>query len=31
MTKAALYYHFKSKDEIVTSLVEDRLTSGSTS
>jgi AcrR family transcriptional regulator len=25
VTKAALYYHFKSKDEIVTSLVEDRL------
>ncbi len=27
VTKAALYYHFKSKDEIVSSLVEDRLTS----
>jgi AcrR family transcriptional regulator len=27
VTKAALYYHFKSKDEIVTSLVDDRLTS----
>lgn len=26
VTKAALYYHFKSKDEIVSSLVEDRLT-----
>jgi AcrR family transcriptional regulator len=26
LTKAALYYHFKSKDEIVSSLVEDRLT-----
>ncbi|WBB79383.1 helix-turn-helix domain containing protein [Micromonospora sp. WMMD882] len=26
VTKAALYYHFKSKDEIVTSFVEDRLT-----
>ena len=25
VTKAALYYHFKSKDEIVNSLVEDRL------
>lgn len=25
VTKAALYYHFKSKDEIVTSFVEDRL------
>ncbi|KAB1905103.1 TetR/AcrR family transcriptional regulator [Micromonospora tulbaghiae] len=25
VTKAALYYHFKSKDEIVTSLVDDRL------
>ncbi|SCL66077.1 transcriptional regulator, TetR family [Micromonospora citrea] len=25
VTKAALYYHFKSKDEIVTSVVEDRL------
>ncbi|MER7131508.1 TetR/AcrR family transcriptional regulator [Streptosporangium saharense] len=25
VTKAALYYHFKSKDEIVTGLVEDRL------
>ncbi|GAA3103169.1 TetR/AcrR family transcriptional regulator [Streptosporangium carneum] len=25
VTKAALYYHFKSKDEIVTSLAEDRL------
>ena len=25
VTKAALYYHFKSKDEIVTSLVEDRI------
>ncbi|MFD0884965.1 TetR/AcrR family transcriptional regulator [Streptosporangium algeriense] len=24
VTKAALYYHFKSKDEIITSLVEDR-------
>ncbi|MEU7988800.1 helix-turn-helix domain-containing protein [Streptosporangium canum] len=27
VTKAALYYHFKSKDEIVTSLVEDRVRS----
>lgn len=26
VTKAALYYHFKSKDEIVNSFVEDRLT-----
>ncbi|MEV0725605.1 helix-turn-helix domain-containing protein [Micromonospora purpureochromogenes] len=25
VTKAALYYHFKSKDEIVNSLVEDRV------
>ncbi|MEV4812285.1 helix-turn-helix domain-containing protein [Micromonospora avicenniae] len=25
VTKAALYYHFKSKDEIVSSFVEDRL------
>ncbi|MEU8297746.1 helix-turn-helix domain-containing protein [Micromonospora sp. NPDC048909] len=25
VTKAALYYHFKSKDEIVTSFVDDRL------
>ncbi|WP_371686149.1 TetR/AcrR family transcriptional regulator [Micromonospora sp. 15K316] len=25
MTKAALYYHFKSKDEIVSSFVQDRL------
>jgi AcrR family transcriptional regulator len=25
VTKAALYYHFKSKEEIVSSLVEDRL------
>ena len=25
VTKAALYYHFKSKDEIVASFVEDRL------
>jgi AcrR family transcriptional regulator len=25
VTKAALYYHFKSKDEIVTSLVDDRM------
>ncbi|MET9069093.1 TetR/AcrR family transcriptional regulator [Streptosporangium sandarakinum] len=25
VTKAALYYHFKSKEEIVTSLVEDRI------
>ncbi|MEG3636505.1 TetR/AcrR family transcriptional regulator [Micromonospora palythoicola] len=25
VTKAALYYHFKSKDEIVSSVVEDRL------
>ncbi|MGC4894171.1 TetR/AcrR family transcriptional regulator [Micromonospora sp. DT31] len=25
VTKAALYYHFKSKDEIISSLVEDRL------
>ncbi|MGW4425468.1 TetR/AcrR family transcriptional regulator [Streptosporangium sp. NPDC004631] len=25
VTKAALYYHFKSKDEIVTSLMENRL------
>ncbi|MEU5940769.1 helix-turn-helix domain-containing protein [Micromonospora sp. NPDC047548] len=25
VTKAALYYHFKSKDEIVNSMVEDRL------
>ncbi|WP_433257171.1 TetR/AcrR family transcriptional regulator [Streptosporangium sp. CA-135522] len=25
VTKAALYYHFKSKDEIVTSLAEDRV------
>ncbi|MFV2100086.1 TetR/AcrR family transcriptional regulator [Micromonospora sp. LOL_024] len=25
VTKAALYYHFKSKDEIVTSVVSDRL------
>lgn len=25
VTKAALYYHFKSKDEIVTSFAEDRL------
>src|SRR5512132_897433 len=25
VTKAALYYHFKSKDEIVNSFVEDRL------
>ncbi|TDB73276.1 TetR/AcrR family transcriptional regulator [Micromonospora sp. KC723] len=25
VTKAALYYHFRSKDEIVTSFVEDRL------
>ena len=27
VTKAALYYHFKSKDEIVNSFVEDRLAS----
>lgn len=26
VTKAALYYHFRSKDEIVSSFVEDRLT-----
>lgn len=26
-TKAALYYHFKSKDEIITSLIDDRLES----
>ena len=25
VTKAALYYHFKSKDDIVSSFVEDRL------
>ncbi|MGW0069548.1 TetR/AcrR family transcriptional regulator, partial [Streptosporangium sandarakinum] len=25
VTKAALYYHFKSKEEIITSLVEDRI------
>lgn len=25
LTKAALYYHFKSKDEIITSLIDDRL------
>lgn len=25
VTKAALYYHFKSKDEIVNSFVDDRL------
>ena len=30
VTKAALYYHFKTKDDIVTSLVEDRV-GGSTS
>ena len=26
VTKAALYYHFKTKEEIVTSLVDDRIT-----
>ena len=25
MTKAALYYHFRTKEDIVTSLVEDRI------
>jgi len=25
VTKAALYYHFKTKDEIVTSLIDDRI------
>ena len=24
VTKAALYYHFRTKDDIVTSLIEDR-------